>query len=248
MLIYISFEDFSIRGAVKKSTDKSPKTAILRKIPFFRGVSDSDLKEISQKFSETEFKKGEYLFWEGDPSSRLYVVKEGKVKITKYSSAGKEMVLDIVSAGEICGSGAIFSQTQVASAQAIEDVSTYSLSKKDFLLLLERHKKLAIQIIMYLGEKLMKAHEMMISLVSSKVDRRIAALLIGLSEKHGSLVPQGIRINLRLTRQDIADIVGTTVETAIRVMSRFRKQGMLITDSKHIVITDKDKLKKILLG
>jgi CRP-like cAMP-binding protein len=248
LLIDISFEDFSIRGAVKKSTDTSQKIAILRKIPFFRGVSDSDLKEISQKFYKNEFKKGEYLFWEGDPSSRLYVIKEGKVKILKHSSAGKEMLLEIVSAGEICGAGAIFSQTQVASAQTIEHVSTYSLSKKDFLLLLERHNKLAIQIIMYLGEKLMKAHEMMISLVSSKVDGRIAALLIGLSEKHGSLVPQGIRINLRLTRQDIADIVGTTVETAIRVMSRFRKQGMLITDSKHIVVIDKDKLKKILLS
>jgi CRP-like cAMP-binding protein len=231
---------------VKKSTDTSQKIAILKKIPFFKDISDSDLFEISQKFFENEFRKGEYLFWEGDPSSRLYVVKQGKVKITKHSSAGKEMVLDIVSAGELCGGGAIFSQTQVASAQAIEDVLTYSLSKKDFLLLLERHKKLAIQIIMYLGEKLMKAHEMMISLVSSKVDRRIAALLIGLSEKHGSLVSQGIRINLRLTRQDIADIVGTTVETAIRVMSRFKKQGMLFTDSRHIIITDKEKLKKML--
>jgi CRP-like cAMP-binding protein len=233
-------------GAVKNPKVTSSKTAILRKIPFFKGLSDSDLKEVSPKFFENEFRKGEYLFWEGDPSSRLYVVKQGRVKITKHSAAGKEMVLEIVSSGEICGSGAIFSQTQVASAQAIEDVWAYSLSKKDFLLLLERHKKLAIQIIMYLGEKLMKAHEMMISLASSKVDRRIAALLIGLSEKHGSSVPAGIRINLRLTRQDIADIVGTTVETAIRVMSRFKKQGMLFTDSRHIIITDKEKLKKML--
>ena len=237
-----------MRSAVKKPKVTTEKIAILRKIPFFKGVSDSDLKEISHKFFENEFKKGEYLFWEGDPSSWLHVVKQGKVKITKHSFAGKEMVLEIVSPGEICGGSVIFSQTQVASAQAIEPVSTYSLSKKDFLLLLERYHKLAVQIIMYLGEKLMKAHEMMISLVSSKVDRRIAALLIGLSEKHGSLVPQGIRINLRLTRQDIADIVGTTVETAIRVMSRFRKHGMLIMDSKHIVITDKEKLSKILLS
>ena len=156
------------------------------------------------------------------------------------------MVLDIVSSGEICGGSVIFSDTQVASAQATEHVSAYGLSKIDFLHLLGRHKNLAIQFIMYLGEKLMKAHEMMISLAASKVDRRIAAFLLGLSEKHGSLVPQGIRINLRLTRQDIADITGTTVETAIRVMSRFTKQGMLITDAKHVIITNKKKLKKIL--
>lgn len=233
---------------MKKTTETAEKMAILDRIPFFAGVSDSDLLKISQRFSENKFKKGEYLFWEGDRSGRLYLIREGKVKIVKHISAGKELVLEIVSSGEICGASSIFSETQVASAQAIEDVSAYSLSQKDFLLLLERHKKLAIQIILYLGEKLMKAHEMMISLASSKVDRRIAALLIGLSEKHGSLVPQGIKINLRLTHQDIADIVGTTVETAIRVMSRFKKQKMLIKDSKHIVITDKDKLKKIVLS
>ena len=214
---------------MKKPTHTSEKIAILRKVPFLKGLSTSDLQKISRRFSETQFKKGEYLCWEGDPTDSLWVIKQGKVKITKGSSSGKEIVLDIVSSGELCGGSAVYSDVYPASALAVENVTAYALSKRDFFALLGAYRNLAAQFIMYLGGKLMKAHEMMMSLVASNVEKRIAALLVGLCEKHGSQTSQGIRINLRLTRQDIADIVGTTVETAIRVMSKFAKNGILTT-------------------
>ncbi len=230
-----------------KPSTFSEKMAVLKRVPFLRGLSASDLKSISRKFSEVLFTRGEYLYWEGDPSDRLYVVKQGKVKITKGSTSGKEIVLDILSSGEVCGGSAVYSATNPSSALAVDHVVAYALSKRDFLQLLEAYRSLSTQFIIYLGGKLMKAHEMMMSLVTSNVEKRIAALLIGLCEKHGSQTAQGIRINLRLTRQDIADIVGTTVETAIRVMSKFGKQGILTTESKHVVITSKKKLSSLLL-
>jgi CRP-like cAMP-binding protein len=232
---------------VEKPSTFPEKIAVLKRVPFLQGLSASDLKSISQKFSEVRFARGEYLYWEGDPSDRLYVVRRGKVKITKGSTSGKEIVLDILSSGEVCGGSAVYSATNPSSALAVDHVVAYALSKRDFLQLLETYRSLSTQFIMYLGGKLMKAHEMMMSLITSNVEKRIAALLMGLCEKHGSQTPQGIRINLRLTRQDIADIVGTTVETAIRVMSKFGKQGILTTESKHIVITSKKKLSSLLL-
>lgn len=232
---------------MKKSSIKSDKIELLRRVSFLQGLSVSDLKRVSQKFFEAQFEKDQYLYWEGDPSDRLYVVRQGKVKITKGSTSGKEIVLDILSSGEVCGGSAVYSATNPSSALAVDHVVAYALSKRDFLQLLEVYRSLSTQFIMYLGGKLMKAHEMMMSLVTSNVEKRIAALLMGLCEKHGSQTPQGIRINLRLTRQDIADIVGTTVETAIRVMSKFGKQGILTTESKHIVITSKKKLSSLLL-
>jgi CRP-like cAMP-binding protein len=81
------------------------KLEIVRRIPFFSDLSENDLLEISQKFSEKEFKKGEYLFWEGEPASYLYVIKSGKVKVLKRSAGGKEIVLEVVTPGEICGRG-----------------------------------------------------------------------------------------------------------------------------------------------
>ena len=227
---------------MNKPTPASQKITVLKKVPFLKGLSAAEINKVSQKFGETRFRKGEYLYLEGESSDRLYVIRQGKVKITKGSSCGKEIVLDVVSVGEICGGSSVYSQINPASALAAEDVTSYGLSKKDFLQLLETYPHLSTQFIIYLGQKLMKAHEMMMSLVASSVEKRIAALLVGLCEKHGSAVKDGIRINLRLTRQDIADIVGTTVETAIRVMSKLRKKGILTTESKHIVVTSKDRL------
>jgi len=219
------------------------KLRILKKVPFFQDLSQSELSQICRSFTQREFKRGQYLFWEGDPANWLYVIKEGKVKIIKHSTSGKEMVLEIVTPGDICGGGAIFSETHPASAKAAERTITFSISKQSLFGLLAKYQSLAQGIIVYLGEKLMKAHEMIMALASSKVDKRIAALLLGLSEKHGSPTPQGVKINIRLTRQDIADIVGTTVETAIRVMSKLKKQGLITSDSKRIILIDKEKLK-----
>ena len=221
------------------------KLEIVGRIPFFSDLSKNELLEISQKFSEKEFRKGEYLFWEGEPASYLYVIKSGKVKVLKHSAGGKEIVLEVVTPGEICGGGTIFSDIQYASARAEEKSRVYSLSKRDLLSLLKTQEGLAQGVISFLGRKLMQAHEMMIGLISGKVEKRLAALLLGLSEKHGTPFPGGIKINLKFTRQDMADSVGTTVETAIRVMSRFRKEGILGSSSKDIVIKDKGKLREL---
>jgi CRP/FNR family transcriptional regulator len=221
------------------------KLKILNKVPFFQDLSKAELAQICQSFTQREFKKGEYIFWEGDPAGWLYVIREGKVKVVKHTASGKEMVLEIITPGDICGGGAIFSQTYSASAKAVEKTKAFSISGQNLFNLLSKHQNLAKGIILYLGGKLMKAHEMIMALASSRVDKRIAALLLGLSEKHGSPVPEGIKINIRLTRQDIADIVGTTVETAIRMMSKLKKQGLITTDSKKIILTNKEKLQNL---
>lgn len=222
------------------------KVQILKKIPFFSTLPEKELLEISQKFTQREFSRGEYLFWEGGPATSLYVIKEGKVKVFKHSSQGKEIALEVVTPGEICGGGVIFSETQYATARAEEKSKVYSLIKRDLLELIRTHKSLAEEVIIFLGKKLMQTHEMMLGLISGKVEKRMAVLLLGLSEKHGSSVPEGIKINLRLTRQDMADFAGTTVETAIRVMSRFKKEGVLKSDSREIILKDIHKLREII--
>jgi CRP/FNR family cyclic AMP-dependent transcriptional regulator len=224
------------------------KLEIVKRIPFFTSLSENELLQISQMLVEKEFKKGEYLFWEGEPAACLYVIKTGKVKVLKHSAQGKEIVLEVITPGEICGGGTIFSETQYASARAEERSKVYSLSKKDLLFLIKNRQNLALEVIVFLGRKLLQAHEMMIGLISGKVEKRMAALLLGLSEKHGTPVREGIKINLKLTRQDMADFVGTTVETAIRVIGRFKKMGVLSSGSKEIILKNKEKLKELVKG
>ncbi|MFH0777002.1 MAG: Crp/Fnr family transcriptional regulator [Candidatus Eisenbacteria bacterium] len=227
---------------------KDPRVSIIRKIPFFANLSGPELLAISRRFTERRFEKGEYVFWEGEPSCYLYAIRKGSIKVFRESPEGRRIVLEILTAGDVCGASGLLAGIQIASAQAVEDTEVHAMSRDDFLSLLDTNKGLAREIIAFLGKKLVELHEMIINFASGRVEQRIASLLLGLSERHGSPVPGGTRIDVRLTRQDIADIVGTTVETTIRVMSRFRKRGIIGSSSKEIVITDKEALRQTLRG
>jgi len=231
------------------------KASIPRKIPFFANLSDAELHAISWRFRERRFTAGEYVFREGEPSSHLYTIKKGCIKVFRESPEGQRRVLEILSAGDVCGTSGLLSGTQIATAQAVEDTEVHAMSREDFLYLLDTNRGLAKEIIAFLGKKLVQLHEMIINFASGRVEQRIASLLLGLSERHGSPVQvsgvkrgsrQGIRIDLRLTRQDIADIVGTTVETCIRVMGKFRRNGIIASNSKEIIITNIEGLRQVL--
>jgi CRP/FNR family transcriptional regulator len=132
----------------------------------------------------------------------------------------------------------LFAETHSNSAQAVEITVAYGLPHESYDQLLSRYPEIARGIIQYLGAKLMDAHDVIISLVSSKVESRIASVIVRLCENHGTQTKDGILINIRLTRRDIADIVGSTVETTIRTISKFQKKGLLSTVSGRLLIKD----------
>jgi len=150
------------------------------------------------------------------------------------------MVLEVMIPGQLCGGTALFGDTHRNGAQAVEPTLAYGMSRKSYEDLLSSNPKIAKGIIKYLGAKLMDAHDVIISLVSSRVESRIASVIVRLCENHGSITDDGILINIRLTRQDIADIVGSTVETTIRTISRFKKQGLLTTLGGRLLVKDID--------
>jgi CRP-like cAMP-binding protein len=220
-------------------------TALVRKIPFFAALSNAEARKIAGLLVEKKVKRGEYLFWEGDPADWLYVIREGKIKLVKSTSNGKEMVLEMVPPGQVCGTAVIYSPTQLSSAIAETPAAALGLGRTELQRLIYGTPAVARSIIEYLGSRLKAAHDTITSLVTSKVETRIAAVLVKLAEHHGSPVPEGVRINIPLTRKDIADAVGATVETTIRTLSRFQKQKLLTTQSKHILIFDLPSLKKL---
>ena len=237
---------FSVSNcSVKMAVPTLDKTGLVRKIPFFAALSGADAKKIADLLVERTVKRGEYLFWEGDPAEWLYVIREGKIKLVKSSPNGKEMVLEMVPPGQVCGTAVIYSPTQLSSAVAETATTAFGLRRTELEKLIYGTPQVAKAVIEYLGSRLKAAHDTITSLVTSKVEVRIASVLVKLAEHHGSPIPKGIRINIPLTRKDIADAVGATVETTIRTLSRFQKQKILTTESKHILISDLTKLKKL---
>lgn len=172
--------------------------------------------------------KDEFLFFEGDPADTLYLVRSGRIKILKHSDTGKEMLLEIVSAGDTVGeTGVLDGGVYPVSAQAMEPSQVWGIPRADYLRALDEHPDLALQTARSLGKRLQEAYQTMLSLAVERVERRIARVLLKLAAATGQRTHEGIAIGATVTRQDIADMTGTTVETAIRVMSRFTKHGIL---------------------
>jgi len=220
---------------------------VIKGIPIFSSLKEREVKDIGLLFIQEDFKKGEYIFWEGDPSDWLYVVAEGKVRIIKHSISGKDIILEIIPRGEIFGGVAVLDKRPYpASAQAMEDSRIIKLSRANLFRILDNYPAVALDTAIYMGKRLRDAHEMMRRLAAERVEKRIAAILLRLAERIGIRESGGIRLDINLTRLDLAEMAGTTVETAIRVMSKFGKEGLITPHTKRIVIIDKERLASLL--
>ncbi|MFC1549401.1 Crp/Fnr family transcriptional regulator [Nitrospirota bacterium] len=213
-------------------------------IGIFSSLSDADMEEIASLVSTESLGKKETIFSEGEPSDWFYAVYEGKVKITKLSVDGKEIILELIKPGELFGAVAVLKGFPYpANAVAMEDSSIMKVSRKNMMLILDRFPALMFNLMESLGDRLRDSHETTKNIALEKVGSRIAALLLKLSEQMGTKTPEGTSLNIKLTKQDIAEMVGTTVETSIRTMSRFKKNGLIKEEGGKVIILDPDGLR-----
>lgn len=221
----------------------------LTKIGIFGTLTASDIKELSPYLITEKHKKKEVIFSEGDPSEWLYIVLEGKVKITKISHEGKEIILEIISPNDFFGGIAVIKGFPYpANAVAMEDAKLLKMSRSDLMRVIDRFPTVMYCIAQNIGDRIKVSHETLKNIALERIESRIASLLLKLSDKAGEKTPGGVLIDIKLTRQDIAEMVGTTVETSIRTMSRFKKMGIIAEKSGKILIRDLNRLKGIIGG
>jgi len=215
-------------------------------IGVFQNISDEELKEIEPYIMRESVKKKGNIFSEGDQPEWFYIVESGKVKITKMSSDGKEIILEVISPGEIFGGVAVMKGFPYpANAIAMESSKIVKISRRNLMRLVDRFPNLMYFIAMNLGDRMKSSHDSLKNIALERVEARIAALLLKLADKVGVKVKEGILIDMRLTKQDVADMVGTTVETSIRTFSKFKKEKLLSESEGKVVIKDRDGLESL---
>jgi CRP/FNR family transcriptional regulator len=218
----------------------------LKKIPIFGMLSPSDMEEVKSYIIPVTFKKKEIIFSEGDPADYVYIVTKGKIKVTKLSRSGREIIIDIVSPMDLFGIVAVMSGCPYpANAVAMDNAEVLKISRNNLINILERFPKLMYCIAMNIGDRIKGSHEALKNIAVEKVESRIASLLIKLADKAGSKTDDAVAIEMKLTKQDLAEMVGTTVETSIRTMSKFKKMGIVSEKSGKIVIKDLTRLKSL---
>ena len=212
------------------------RVQILKRLLIFSSLNDGELGELSKLAVERSFKSGEFVFWEGDAPDWLYIVAEGRIKVVKHSSLGKEFIIAFFDPGEMFGEVAVFQgKPYPASAQAVTDTEILEIKKKDFLSFLSNRPQVALEIIGVLGGRLRDAQGRLKDMAGERAEQRLAKTLLMLSLKLGT--------NLPFTKQDIADMAGTTAETAIRVTSHLKDEGILRSTRGKIIILDEAKLR-----
>lgn len=213
--------------------------ADLKDISLFKGLGEEDLEELNPFLKREQYNKKDFIFGEGDPSDYVYIVKSGKVKITKMSQDGKEIILEIISPGDMFGAVAVLQGFPYpANAIAMEDTEVIKLHRNSLMRILDRFPSIMYCLAMNIGERMRGSHEMLKNIALERVEARIASLLLKLADKMGEDTEDGRVINMKFTKQDIADMVGTTVETSIRTMSKFKKKGLIKEEGGHVIITD----------
>jgi CRP-like cAMP-binding protein len=221
---------------------------VLRQVPLFASLTNEQIATMADRFHADSFAQDTIIFLEGDPADRLWVVQSGQVKIVKHTSDGQENLLEVITPGEMFGGAGILFPIHPATAVAMTDTLTLSLEREAYLHLIRQHPDIALRIIALLGDRLQAAMKMR-AISTERVDVRLANILLKLGDKVGERMGEGIRINLPLSRQDLADMTGTTIETAIRIMSKFRKEGLVHTESGgYVVILDHERLKRLSEG
>ena len=214
---------------------------ILRLTPVFAALDETEIGQLSVLAREKRLIAGETVFWEGDTSEWFYIVAAGKIKVTKLTSTGKEIILAFFGPGEMFGEVAVFeNKPYPASAQSAAETRLLGFQKSAFLDFLLAHPGVGLKIIAILSGRLREAQERLRDLAGERVEQRLARLLIRLSDRLGQVLP--------FTRQEVSDMSGTTTETTIRILSQWNKRGIIRSVRGKITIADAIKLNLLAQG
>lgn len=220
------------------------KKEFLKSLPLFSTLSDTDLIRLSDMAKEFTYKNGEYVFYEGDPPDWFCIVKEGNIKAIKQAEDGKEIIMHMFKAGDTFGEVAVFDRRPYpASALTVGQTTVIKFHHTHCFEILETMPEVAAKFLLTMGRKQREFVDRIEAALTSRVEKRIANTLLKLATMTDTERRESI--NLHLTRKDIASMVGTTIETTIRVMSRLQKEGVIETTRSGITILRLKKLQEI---
>ena len=221
-------------------------TDLIRKIERFADLPEPVLAELSRRGRIREARRGDSLFFEGDDCTHVYFVISGTAKVSKTLESGKEFIVDIIGPGEAVGEVALIDQLPYpASASVHDDGAFFSLSREDYLYMLGKHPEIALASIRDLANRMRTMNRRLKDVSGGNVEYRIAHLLLTLGDRIGKTTGNQMTVEIALSRQEMADMVGTSIETAIRIMSRWRKESLVETADHGFKVLDVERLRKI---
>ncbi len=220
---------------------------IVRKFNVFHFLNSGELKELSNTKVSKVYNKGDVLFEEGEHLNGVYCVRHGIAKLSKLSNNGRDQIVKFVSNGEVLGQRSVIAQEPAnLTAVAVNDMNVCFIPKNYIIENLERNPKFSYEFLKDMAHDLKEADNVIVNMSQNPVKQRLAEVLLHLKESFG-LDDDGYLL-IKLSREDISNIVGTATESCIRLLSELKKEGYITTSGKKIMIKDISTLKQIARG
>jgi CRP-like cAMP-binding protein len=217
---------------------------IVREFSSLKALGKDELIKLAECKTSHIVKKGDIIFEEGENVNGIYCVKEGICKLTKLSPNGKDHIVKLVKKGELLGQRSMISDEPVnLSAIAMEDMQVCFIPKAEVMGFFNENNKFSMNVMQTICGDLKDADDHMVSLAQKNVKERLAETLLYLEDTFGKNKDGSVYI--QLSREELAGIIGTATESCIRLLSEFKKLGLISLESKKITILDRVKLKRL---
>jgi CRP/FNR family transcriptional regulator, cyclic AMP receptor protein len=225
------------------------KFTALQHSELFDTLSPAEMTRLLAQVEPLDLPKHHALFVPGSPSTNIYFIDTGSVRLTKPSPDGRSFViLALLGEGDLLGDAAWEFGTHDCSAETLEESRIYQLSRETLEVFVRENPRFALRLVQVVGMRLKQAQERIEDLVFRQVPSRVAKLLINLAENHGKMTPSGIVLDVPLTHQEIADFVGSSRVTVTQVLNRFRSRNWVGIKSKKVTIRNLAALEELAVG
>jgi len=212
----------------------------------FGGIDLSKIEEIHKNSTQKRLKKNHIIFLEGTRPLGVYSITSGRIKIYKTGVEGKDQIIQILKSGDLMGYRAMLSEEQYpVSAETLEDTTLCFIPKKDFIGAMSSNSDLTKEVIKSLSKDLTNMADSITVLAQKPVRERLAGALMVLIDTYEIDESKGESNGINLTREDLANMVGTATETLIRLLHDFKDEQLIETQGRKILIKNKEKLKKV---
>lgn len=215
-----------------------------RKSGIFCNLNKESLNDVSHHKVMNHYKKGQTIFFQGNPPMGLYCVSTGKIKISRSGNDGKEAIIRIAGPGDVLGHRSLFSKEKYeATATVLEDSSICFIEKNYIYATIQSDPSVALNMIEKLSRDMGIAEKKSAAMFQKNARERLADLFVEFSEDYGVKVEDMIKLDIRLSREEIASLIGSAHETVIRLISEFKEEGILVLEGKTILVKDIEKLR-----
>jgi CRP/FNR family transcriptional regulator/CRP/FNR family cyclic AMP-dependent transcriptional regulator len=219
----------------------------LKQSSLFSELEDAELALITNLCLRRKVPKGSILFYAGDPGNSCYMLLDGKIKIVVNADDGREHILGLLGPHDLFGEMSLLDgEPRSASAIAVEESNVVVIQRDDFLKVLADQPLIPMKLLAVLSRRLRRTDGHVESLAFLSAPGRVARLLLNLAEDLGKRTPEGLVFESRMTRQEMANLTGTSRETLTRVLMDYQDRGLVFLDRNQYVLKDEAKLRNLI--